>query len=249
MLIKEFDLSGKVAVIITQSENWIKTFVNALAQRGASVVPITNDISSGLIKESEISGDRGIALKTNIINLEDIRHTVEMILSKYGKIDILINNMAIGFAKPFSNSTESEWRNIIDKNLICLMLWCQFVGRHMLERKSGRIINIISGLSVRGMVNNTIYCATMGAIHQFTKALALEWARENIRVNSIAFGHMLSGDNGKQVINDMLIRYIPLRRLGEPLDLTGPLIFLSSDASDYITGETFFVDGGLICHG
>jgi 3-oxoacyl-[acyl-carrier protein] reductase/2-deoxy-D-gluconate 3-dehydrogenase len=89
----------------------------------------------------------------------------------------------------------------------------------------------------------------MGAIHQFTKALALEWAQKNVKVNAIAYGHMLREENKKEVISDALVRYIPLRRQGKPSDLAGPLIYLSSDASDYITGETLFVDGGLISHG
>ena len=251
MLLKEFDLNGKVAVIIGHNRSWNKIFVKALVQSGADVVAVVNNVTNmdDVMEEAERLGHRGIALSTDITKLEDVQNTVEVIMSRFGKIDILINNATVELVKPFTDSTENEWRNMMNNNLIGVMLWCQIVGKHMLERKRGRIINIISGLSVRGLPNNTVYCATMGAIHQFTKALALEWARQNVRVNAIAYGHMSSEENNEEVISDRLVRHIPLRRLGKSYDLAGPLVYLSSDTSDYITGETFFVDGGLISHG
>lgn len=251
MVLKEFDLNGKVAVIIGHNLSWTKTFVDALAQSGADIVAVVDNVTDmdDVIKEVGQLGHRGIALSTDITKLEDVQNIVEMIVSRFGKIDILINNATVELVKPFNDSTENEWRNMMNNNLIGVMLWCQIVGRYMLERRAGRIINIISGLSVRGLANHTIYCATMGAIHQFTKALALEWAQKNVKVNAIAYGHMSSEENNKGVISDALIRHIPLRRIGKPSDLAGPLVYLSSDASDYITGETFFVDGGLISHG
>lgn len=251
MLLKEFDLNGKVAVMVGHNQSWTKTFVKSLAQSGADVVAVANSVTNldDVMEEVRRLGHRGIALSTDITKSEDIKNTVEVIMPRFGKIDILINNATVELVKPFTDSTESEWRNMMNNNLIGVMLWCHIVGKYMLERKAGRIINIISGLSVRGLPNNTVYCATMGAIHQFTKALALEWARQNVRVNAIAYGHMSSEKNNEEVISDRLVRHIPLRRLGKSYDLAGPLVYLSSDASDYITGETFFVDGGLISHG
>lgn len=251
MLVKEFDLNGKLAVIIAHNRSWTKTFVKSLAESGADVVAVSNRLSSmdEVMEEAQRLGRRGFAIKADITQSESVQNTVEVILSKFGKIDILINNPIVEHVKPFVDSTESEWRTIMDNNLIGVMLWCHRVGKYMLERKGGRIINLISGLSVRGLPSHTIYCATMGAIHQFTKALALEWARKNIRVNAIAYGHMSKEENGEEVISDSLVRFIPLRRFGKPYDLAGPLVYLASDASDYITGETFFIDGGLTSHG
>jgi NAD(P)-dependent dehydrogenase (short-subunit alcohol dehydrogenase family) len=251
MLFKEFDLNGKVAVIIGYNQSWTKTLVKAMAENGADVVAVANSVTDmdGVIEEAQRLGRKGSTLSTNITKLESVQNTVEVIMSRFGKIDILINNAAVELVKPFNESIESEWRNIINHNLIGVMLWCRAAGKYMVERRAGRIINIISALSVRGLPNNTVYCATMGAIHQFTKALALEWARHNVRVNAIAHGHMSSEEGNEEVISDRLVRHIPLRRLGKSYDLAGPLVYLSSDASDYITGETFFVDGGLISHG
>lgn len=251
MPVKAFDLSGRVAVIIGHNQSWTKTFIKALAQSGADVVAVGNGFTEmdDVIEEVRGVVHKGIALSTDITKSEDIKNTVEIIVSRFGKIDILINNAIVEFVKPFNDSTENEWRNMINNNLIGMMLWCHMVGKYMVEWRAGKIINIISGLSVRGLPNHTIYCATMGAIHQFTKALALEWARQNVKVNAIAYGHMSKGRNNEEVISDRLVRHIPLRRLGNSDDLAAPLVYLSSDASDYISGETLFVDGGLISHG
>jgi NAD(P)-dependent dehydrogenase (short-subunit alcohol dehydrogenase family) len=251
MLLEEFVLKDKVAVIVGGNRSWTKEFTKALAQGGADVVAVGSDVSdmAGVMEEVHRLGCRGVALNTDITELENVQSTVQMIISKFKKIDILINNVAIEFVKPFACTTESEWKNILNNSLVAVMQWCQVVGKHMLDRKAGRIINIISALSVRGLSNNTVYCASMGAIHQFTKALALEWARQNIRVTAIAHGWMSGGENKEQPMSDTLVRYIPLRRLGKSTDLTGVVVFLSSDASDYITGETVFVEGGLISHG
>lgn len=251
MLSKKIDLKGKVALIIGYNLSWTRAFVRALAQSGADIVTVANSVKEmdDVMKEIQQLGSKGVALSMDITKLENAQNTMQLIMSSFKKIDILINNATVEFVKPFIDSTENEWRNIMDTNLVGVMLWCHIVGKYMLERKTGRIINIISGLSVRCSQNNTIYCATMGAIHQFTKALALEWARQNVRVNAIAFGHMSSEESNEEGINNRLARYVPLRRLGKPSDLAGPLIYLASDASDYVTGETFFIDGGLISHG
>jgi NAD(P)-dependent dehydrogenase (short-subunit alcohol dehydrogenase family) len=251
MAFEKFDLSGKVAVITGDNLDRTKVFVKALAESGADVVVVAKDVTdiSGMMEELQKLGCKGAAINTDITKSENIIHVVEMILSRFGKIDILVNDTAYELVKSFVDSVENEWQTIIDNNLKAVMLWCQIVGRHMLGRRGSRIINIISGLSVRGLPNHAVYCATMGGIHQFTKALALEWAKQNVRVNAIAHGWISSEEDNEDVMEDTLARYIPLRRLGKPFDLTGILLYLASDASDYIIGETVFVDGGLTSHG
>jgi NAD(P)-dependent dehydrogenase (short-subunit alcohol dehydrogenase family) len=251
MVFKKFDLSGKVAVVTGDNLDRTRVFVKALAENGADVVAVARDVTdiSGVMEELQGMGRKGAAINTDITNSEDVTNVVEMILARFGKIDILVNDAAHELVKPFVNSAESEWQIVIDNNLKAVMLWCQVVGKHMLGCKGSRIINIISGLSVRGLPNHAVYCATMGGVHQFTKALALEWAKQNVRVNAIAHGWLSSEEGNESITEDSLTRYIPLRRLGKPSDLVGFLVYLASDASDYVIGETIFVDGGLTSHG
>jgi NAD(P)-dependent dehydrogenase (short-subunit alcohol dehydrogenase family) len=150
--------------------------------------------------------------------------------------------MNVNFAKPLIEIGENEWHQVIDANLTSLFLCCKVVGRYMLEQEAGRIVNITSGLGTAGLPNGTVYCASMGGVIQFTKALALEWARQNIRVNAIGAGWM---DNTKE-LDDLVVRYIPERRPGHPEDLATLMIFLASDASSYLSGHLYLVDGGLM---
>jgi NAD(P)-dependent dehydrogenase (short-subunit alcohol dehydrogenase family) len=120
----------------------------------------------------------------------------------------------------------------------------------MLERKEGKVINITSGLAERGLSNGTAYCASKGAVLQFTRALALEWARYNVRVNAIALGWMAdTAETSKKEWQDSLTRLTALKRLGQPDDLACALIYLASDASSFVTGSTFYLTGGLMAHG
>jgi NAD(P)-dependent dehydrogenase (short-subunit alcohol dehydrogenase family) len=250
-LLREFDLNGKVALITGNSGHLTKAFVEALARNGADFAAVLKSISDmdEVMSEMEQLGRRGMLLKTDVTKPDNIQSTVETIRSRFGKIDILINNACLEYAKPLMQCTESDWKNVISDNLSTVILWCHTVGRHMLERKAGKIINIISGLAVRSMPNYTVYCATMGAIHQFTKALALEWAPYAITVNAIAQGWISGEKKHEEKITGSLARHVPMGRVGKPSDITGPLVYLASEASDYMTGETVFVDGGLISRG
>lgn len=250
MVFEKFDLSGKVAVVTGDSLERTKVFVKALAENGADVVAVARDVTDmvEVMEEVQRLGHKGAVINTDITTPDNVENIVEIILSRFGKIDILVNDAAHELVRPFIDSTESEWQIIYD-NLKAVMLWCQIVGKHMLGRKASRIINIISGLSVRGLPNHTVCCASMGGIHQFTKALALEWAKQNVRVNAIAHGWLSKEGDNENAMEDTLARYIPLQRFGKSSDLIGILVYLASDASDYITGETVFVDGGLTSHG
>lgn len=251
MAFERFDLSGKVAVVVGDNVERSKAFVKALAENGAAVVAVARHVTDlkEVIAELQKMGCQGVDLNTDISDAAKIQDTVAMIVSRFGKIDILVNDATYEPTKPFADSSESEWQDILDDNLKTVMLWCQIVGKQMLGRKGSRIINIISGLAVRGMPNHTVACATMGGIHQFTKALALEWVKQEVRVNAIAHGWMSGPEDEEKLKEDRLTRYIPLRRFGKAEDLSGFLVYLASDASDYIIGETIFIDGGVTAHG
>ena len=165
-----------------------------------------------------------------------------------GKLDILVNNARAEFGKRFERVEECEWDTLMDFNVKSMFLCCQAVGNVMLEQKSGRIVNIGSALSVRGLWNSVAACAAQGAIHQLTSSLALEWGREGIRVNSIGAGWITPEEQTEESQKELLVRYIPSRRKGHPNDLASLLVYLASDACDFVTGQTIFIDGGVLAH-
>ena len=149
--------------------------------------------------------------------------------------------------KPFVDTTDSELNFLLDSNIRNTLLVMQEVGKKMLNHQYGRIINVISALSQIGLKNAVLYSATQAAIEQVTKSLSLEWALENIRINSIAMGwfkDQITDETQKQNLS----KYIPLRRLGESEEIGALLVYLASEFSDFVTGQTIFVDGGAVSH-
>ena len=147
--------------------------------------------------------------------------------------------------KPFDAVTEAEWDAVMDVNVKSMFLCCRAAGGLMLRQGGGRIVNISSGLSARGLANSAVYAASQGAVKQLTSSLALEWARHGIRVNAVGAG-WLTTDAADP--DDSLARFIPSRRLGTPDDVGGLVVYLASDACDFVTGQTFYVDGGATAH-
>lgn len=144
--------------------------------------------------------------------------------------------------------TEDEWDEVMNLNLKSMFLCCQAVGRRMVEQGTGHIVNIGSGLGSRGLWNSSAVCASQGAVRQLTAALGLEWARRGVRVNAVGAGWISTEPPDQGVEPELLVRYIPLSRKGRPSDLIGLVVYLASDASDFVTGQIFHVDGGLISH-
>ena len=136
----------------------------------------------------------------------------------------------------------------MDFKVKSMLLWSQAAGKRMLEQGHGRIVNMSSGLAVRGLWNSVAACASQGAIHQLTSALALEWSRESIRVNGIGAGWITTEAPTEETQREPLVRYLPSRRKGHPTDLCGLLVYLASDACDFVTGQTIFIDGGAVAH-
>ena len=178
---------------------------------------------------------------------------VEQALERLGgggsRVDILVNSFRVEYARPVVDVTTQEWDRVFNRNVRSVFLLCKAVGGAMTERGGGRIINIISNLAERGMVNSTAFCASQGAVLQLTKALALEWGRHNVRVNAIGTGQFTERDESpEEAQKELLVRYIPLRRRGHPRDIASLLVYLASDTCDYTTGQPIYVDGGLMAH-
>ena len=247
----EWNLSGKAAIITADRRGWTPYLASALAEAGADVA-IAGAEDSDMREAAaavEREGRRALAVATDVTDSAQAGAAVERVVAEFGKIDILVNNARVEFGKPFADVTDDEWKRVMDFNVSSVFVFCQAVGKHMLERGRGRIINMNSGLAVRGLWNSTAACASHGAVHQLTSALALEWARSNIRVCGIGAGWVTTDEPDADAQPDLLDRYLPSRRRGHPTDLCGLLVYLASDADDFITGQTVFIDGGALAHG
>ena len=247
----EWNLSGKAAIITADRRGWTPYLAAALAEAGADVA-IAGAEDSDMREAAaavEREGRRALAVATDVTDSAQAGAAVERALAEFGKIDILVNNARVEFGKPFADVTDDEWKRVMDFNVGSVFVFCQAVGKHMLERGRGRIINMNSGLAVRGLWNSTAACASHGAVHQLTSALSLEWARSNIRVCGIGAGWVTTDEPDADAQPDLLDRYLPSRRRGHPTDLCGLLVYLASDADDFITGQTVFIDGGALAHG
>ena len=168
--------------------------------------------------------------------------------AQFGRIDVLVNNAQLEFAKPLIDTTVDEWDQVMDFNVRSMFLFSRAVGQHMLTNGGGRIINMGSGLAERGLVNSAVACAAQGAIKQLTAVLGLEWSRHNVRVNGIGAGWLTTEASSQVLERELLVRFIPSRHKGHPSDLCGLLVYLASDASDFVTGQMIYVDGGVMSH-
>ena len=245
MIPKEITLEEKVAILVGNANSRVRTLALALVEAGAKVVTATPEDVGGLVEEASGNETAIHAQNLDITSPGEINKLVVQTLAKWHKIDILVNCTNLMLIKPFLEISQAEWSHVMNINLTSAFLWCQAIGKQMLEQKSGKIINVVSGLAQRGLANGAAYCASQSAVQQMTTALALEWAREGIRVNTVGTGWFA------EVIqpNPKLERFIPMHRLGAEEELAPLVVYLASDASDFITGTSLFVDGGLMAHG
>jgi NAD(P)-dependent dehydrogenase (short-subunit alcohol dehydrogenase family) len=252
MILEEFRLDGKVAIVTGGGRGLGKTMAMALAEAGADMVIAARTESEieQTAQEIQLLGRKALAIPTDIRKEQEVIRMAKDAVAQFGKIDILVNNAGLGLEKPFLEITEEEWKAVLDTNLTGMFFCCKAVGKYMLEQKKGKIINIASGLGVRGVEKGAAYCASKGGVIQLTKALALEWAPMGIYVNAIGpgwFPPSIGGQDYKEA-SSRLERFIPMKRRGKPEDLAGVVVYLASDSSSFITGETIWVDGALLTH-
>ena len=252
MIPKEFSLEGKVALVAGDGRGWLGELASYLAEAGADVALADMDQKQVEAAAQAVQkwGRRAMAIPTDVTSYQQLEEMAAKVISQWGKIDILVNNMDLQFAKPLLEVAEEEWQRVIVTNLSAVFLCTKAVGKHMVERKEGKVINISSVLAERGLSNSTAYCASKGGVGQFTKALALEWARQNVKVNAIGVGWVPEQAGGEQEgAKSPFERYITLRRFCQPEDIGALLVYLASDASSYETGQTYYVSGGVMAHG
>jgi gluconate 5-dehydrogenase len=246
-----FDLSGKVAVVTGTSRGLGQYFGRALAQAGADLVITSRDKSrlTSFKEEIESMGRRALPVKLDVGSESDIEGMVRAAIDEYGKIDVLVNNAGLNIRHPAAEFTWKEWDTVLNTNLKGSFFVAQAVGKEMMKRQYGRIVNIGSCTCVFGMEGIGPYCASRGGVLQMSRSLAAEWGKYGITVNVLAPGWFKTAQNKMLYENAKWVEYIvgriPLGRPGQPNDLDGTVVFLASDASAYITGQILLVDGGF----
>jgi len=248
-----FDLSGKTAIITGGGTGLGEAIAKALAEAGASVALCGRRMEplEKVAVQIKSSGGQAICIKTDVTKRSDVQSMANETIEKLGKIDILVNNAGINTVKPFLKMSEEEWDAVLNTNLKGCFYCCQVAGKLMVEQKSGSVINMVSVFGLRGFMNLSPYLASKGAIVQLTKGLAIEWARYNVRVNAIAPSYIETEMTKRDIeADERVLQYnlskIPMRRGGKPDELGGIAVFLASDASSFVTGETIAVDGGWL---
>jgi gluconate 5-dehydrogenase len=248
---KLFDLTGRVAIVTGTSRGLGQYMARALAKAGADLVITSREIGrlAGFRAEIDALGRKALPLELDVRDLGSIQRMVEAASAEYGKIDILVNNAGCNVRKPAVEVTWDDWNLILDTNLRGTFFVAQAVARKMIPRRYGRIINIGSVTCVAGYAGLGPYCASRGGVKQLTMSLADDWGVHGITVNCLAPGWFHTAQNDVLYQNKEWVEYIcdriPLKRPGQPRDLDGAVVFLASDASEYITGQTLLVDGGI----
>jgi len=249
-----FSLEGKVALVTGAAQGIGKEMALGFARSGADLclVDLNLEKLETVKKEIEDLGKKCLALKVNLNSVEEIEKMAADAYAKFGKIDILANIAGVNVHKAAEEMTEEDWDFVLDVNLKALFFCCKAVGKYMLEKGSGRIINMSSSFGIVGFWGRTAYASSKAAVSNLTKTLAIEWSGKGINVNAIAPGpvwteardHLFSD---KEFYNKLMEK-LPINRVAKPIDIVGPAIFLASPASDFVTGETLLVDGGWCAH-
>ena len=245
-----FDLTGKNAIVTGASRGLGRHFALTLARAGAQVALAARGIDrlQELVKEIETFNGHAVAVKVDVTDGKSVKACVETAVKKLGEINILVNNAGIAVTKPLLEHSEEDWDSVLDTNLKGAWLMAQEVARHMVHAGGGgSIINIVSVLGFRGTSQIPGYCASKAGMINLTRAIAVELAREGIRVNAIAPGYIETDMNREFFATEAgqrIVQRIPQRRLGQANDLDGTLLLLASDASRYMTGSIIKIDGG-----
>ncbi len=250
MTIPYFDLSGKTAIITGGSKGLGEQMAYALAEVGADIALVSRtraDLDKVAAEVRAATGRRVVGVEADVTKEADIVSMVQAVMAEFGKIDILVNNAGIGGTTPVHDLSEDEWDRFMNLNLKGPVLCAKHVGGEMAKRKQGNIINVSSLFSKIVARYMAAYGASKAALVSFTRTLALEWARDNIRVTALCPGYFdtpMNHDFWETKSGKGIIARIPMQRVGDPKEIKPAIIFLASDANTFMTGTTLFVDGG-----
>ena len=248
---KLFDLSGKVAIVTGAGRGLGRVIALGLAQHGADVVVVSRTLAQVEAVAQEISGlgRKALALQVDTSRKADVDRMVARTRERWGRIDVLVNNAGIDIIKPAAEYAEGEWDQVVAVNLKGYFLCAQAVGRVMIDQRAGSIVMNSSIAGSIGIALLVPYAAAKGGVNQLTRTLAVEWAPHGVRVNAFSPAYFENVMQGVEAIhNEAKERHIrewtPLGRRGRLEELVGPVVFLASDASSYVTGHILMVDGG-----
>jgi 2-deoxy-D-gluconate 3-dehydrogenase len=247
-----FDWTDKNVIITGAGGSIGSTLAHAFAVYQANVVLVDKNLES-MMNIARIVEDMGRTCLTYAVDVTheaQVRDMVADVRAKLGRIDVLINHAGMNIRKPAVELDMAEWDQVLSVNLRGMFLVAREVGKVMVAQRSGKIVNTASVSSVRGHKRLVAYAASKGGVQQMTKVLAHEWAPYGVNVNAVGPGYIYTGQT-KDLLADpdarqSILSKIPMGRIGEPADLVGAYLFLSSPAADYITGQTLFVDGGRL---
>jgi NAD(P)-dependent dehydrogenase (short-subunit alcohol dehydrogenase family) len=249
------DLKNKTAVVIGGTTGIGLAITKALAQAGANVIPCSrrSEQVRAAVAEVEALGSPSLAQTCDVLDNDSLTQLLNAACGKFGSVQILVNSAGRTKRMPTLEFPDAEWDSIMETNLTGTLRSCRIFGRHMLEQRYGRIINIASIASFVALQEVTAYCASKAAVASLTKSLALEWATSGVCVNAIAPG-VFPTDlnaallNGTERGKEFLLR-TPMRRFGKVEELGGAAVFLASDAASFVTGHLLVVDGGFLAAG
>jgi 2-dehydro-3-deoxy-D-gluconate 5-dehydrogenase len=248
---QSFNLKNKIAIVTGGTRGIGKAIALGLAESGADIALLQRSIENTSTKEEiEKLGVRCEIIKCDLDDLEQVKNAVPETIERFGSLDILVNNAGIQRRSPAVDFSEEDWDSVIQINLKSVWILCQQAGRHMVPKKSGKIINIASLVSFQGGLYVPAYASAKGAVAQLTKALANEWSGHGVNVNAIVPGYIATEMNSALIEDPIrsrqILERIPAGRWGNPEDFKGAAVFLASDASSYVHGHLLAVDGGWL---
>lgn len=245
-----FDLTGKAAIVTGANTGIGQAIAVALAGAGADVALAGRSRADETAARVEALGRRAVLIEADLGTTAPVQQVVDETLAALGRLDILINNAGIIRRADAADFSEADWDAVLDTNLKSLFFLCQAAGRQMLRQGSGKIVNIASLLSFQGGIRVPSYAAAKSGVAGLTKALANEWAGRGINVNAIAPGYIATNNTAAlqadETRNRQILERIPAGRWGDPKDIAGAAVFLSSPAADYVNGHVLAVDGGWL---
>jgi NAD(P)-dependent dehydrogenase (short-subunit alcohol dehydrogenase family) len=254
--LKDFSLNGKRALVIGADHPVGRTAAVTLVEAGAMVLLASQELGSEqalevTAKDVQTAGQRNPLVQIQSAALRaDVSATVDLTVRELGGLDIVVTDLDKPSYGPVETTDDSMFDRVLDENFKSVWLACQEAGRVMLQRGGGVIVNINNVMAERGVPNATLYCAAKGAVRNLIRALALEWARRNVRINLLECGWLDTADSPatqEGEFSERLVRYLPYRRLLKPDEIAGALLYLVSPAAGFVTGTSLAVDGGLLC--
>jgi NAD(P)-dependent dehydrogenase (short-subunit alcohol dehydrogenase family) len=245
-----FSLEGKVALITGASKGLGKAMAAGLAKAGADIALCARcrDDLDVVARDLRGRGTRAGVFPMDVLDAASIRAAVDAVVGSFGKIDVLVNNAGVNVRKPVLDLSEEEWDFVLDTNLKGYFMVAREVVPHMIGQGQGKVINMSSIFGTVGMNNQLAYASSKGGIVQMTKVMAIEWAKQNITVNAIGPTYfetpLVAALRNDPARFDFINERTPMGRWGQPEELEGTVVFLASAASDFITGQTIYIDGG-----